>query len=99
MKIIKVSTNSRTAAVAGAIAAILREQKLAEVQSIGAGAVNQAIKSIIIAKSYLAKNDLGIVLVPEFVDVDIDGKTRTAIKLTIMTQPVLQEQNSALPVE
>jgi len=42
---------------------------------------------------------LGIVLVPEFVDVDIDGKTRTAIKLTIMTQPVLQEQNSALPVE
>ena len=98
MKIIKVSTNSRTAAVAGAIAAILREQKLAEVQSIGAGAVNRLL-SIIIAKSYLAKNDLGIVLVPEFVDVDIDGKTRTAIKLTIMTQPVLQEQNSALPVE
>jgi len=83
MNIIKVSANSRTAAVAGAIAGVMRESNYAEVQSIGAGAVNQAVKAIILAKGYLVNDDIDIVCVPEFVDVEIDGKVRTAIKLIV----------------
>ncbi len=83
MNIIKVSANSRTAAVAGAIAGVMRESQYAEVQSIGAGAVNQAIKAIILAKGYLVNDGIDITCVPEFVDVEIDGKVRTAIKLVI----------------
>lgn len=83
MSIIKVSANSRTAAVAGAIAGVIREHHIAEVQSIGAGAVNQAVKAIILAKGYLANDGIDIVCVPEFVDVDISGKVRTAIKIVV----------------
>ncbi|HPH97760.1 MAG TPA: stage V sporulation protein S [Anaerolineaceae bacterium] len=83
MDVIKVSANSRTAAVAGAIAGVIREQKHAEVQAIGAGAVNQAIKALVLAKGYLEGDGIAIVCVPEFVDVNIDDKVRTAIKLII----------------
>jgi len=83
MNVIKVSANSRTAAVAGAIAGVMREQRFVEVQSIGAGAINQSVKAIILAKGYLLNDNIDIVCVPEFVDVDIDGKVRTAIKLTV----------------
>lgn len=83
MDIIKVKATSRTAAVAGAIAGVIREKKHAEVQAIGAGAVNQAIKAMVLAKGYLAEEEIHIVCAPEFVDVDIDGKVRTAIKLVI----------------
>jgi stage V sporulation protein S len=86
MNVIKVSANSRTAAVAGAIAGVMREHLIAEVQSIGAGAVNQAVKAIILAKGYLINDGINIVCVPEFVDVDIDGKVRTAIKITVTHQ-------------
>src|SRR4030066_2158573 len=82
MDVIKVKANSRTAAVAGAIAGVMREHKRAEVQAIGAGAVNQAIKALVLAKGYLAEDGIPIVCLPEFVDVDIDGKVRTAIKIT-----------------
>ena len=77
------SYNSRTAAVAGAIAGVIREHKHAEVQAIGAGAVNQAIKALVLAKGYLAEDGIPVVCIPEFVDVDIDGKVRTAIKLVV----------------
>lgn len=83
MDIIKVKANSRTAAVAGAIAGVVREHKRAEVQAIGAGAVNQAVKALVLAKGYLAEDGISIVSIPEFVDVDIDGKIRTAIKLVV----------------
>jgi stage V sporulation protein S len=83
MNVIKVSANSRTAAVAGAIAGVMRENRYAEVQSIGAGAVNQAVKAVILAKGYLVNDGMDIIAVPEFVDVEIDGKVRTAIKLII----------------
>ncbi len=83
MDIIKVKANSRTAAVAGAIAGVVREHKRADVQAIGAGAVNQAVKAIVLAKGYLAEDGLAVVCIPEFVDVDIDGKVRTAIKLVV----------------
>ncbi len=83
MDIIKVKANSRTAAVAGAIAGVMREHKHAEVQAIGAGAVNQAIKAMVLARGYLAEDGMTVVFIPEFVDVDIEGKVRTAIKLTV----------------
>ncbi|HEY4693769.1 MAG TPA: stage V sporulation protein S [Bellilinea sp.] len=83
MDVIKVKANSRTAAVAGAIAGVMREHKHAEVQAIGAGAVNQAIKALVLARGYLAEDGIPVICIPEFVDVDIDGKIRTAIKLTV----------------
>jgi stage V sporulation protein S len=83
MDVIKVKANSRTAAVAGAIAGVVREHKRADVQAIGAGAVNQAVKACVLAKGYLAEDGLAVVFIPEFVDVDIDGKVRTAIKIVV----------------
>jgi stage V sporulation protein S len=83
MDIIKVKATSRTAAVAGAIAGVVREHKRADVQAIGAGAVNQAVKAIVLAKGYLAEDGIFVICVPEFVDVDIEGKIRTAIKLVV----------------
>ncbi|MCJ7431998.1 MAG: stage V sporulation protein S [Anaerolineales bacterium] len=83
MDMIKVSANSRTAAVAGAIAGVVREHKRAEVQAIGAGAVNQAIKAVALATSYLKNDGIAIVCIPEFVDVEIEDKVRTAIKMVI----------------
>jgi len=83
MDMIKVSANSRTAAVAGAIAGVVRENKRAEVQAIGAGAVNQAIKAVALATSYLKNDGIDIVCIPEFVDVEIEDKVRTAIKMVI----------------
>lgn len=83
MDIIKVKANSRTAAVAGAIAGVVREHKRADVQAIGAGAVNQAVKACVLAKGYLAEDGIAVVFIPEFVDVDIEGKVRTAIKIVV----------------
>jgi stage V sporulation protein S len=83
MDMIKVSANSRTAAVAGAIAGVVREHKRAEVQAIGAGAVNQAIKAVALATSYLKNDGIDIVCIPEFVDVEIEDKVRTAIKMVV----------------
>ncbi len=84
MNIIKVSANSRTSAVAGAIAGVFREHGRAEVQAIGAGAVNQSVKALVLAVSYLKeRDDIDVACVPEFVDVEIEGKVRTAIKLVV----------------
>ena len=83
MDVIKVKANSRTAAVAGAIAGVIREHKRAEVQAIGAGAVNQAVKALVLAKGYLAEDGIPVICIPEFVDVTIDDKVRTAIKLIV----------------
>ena len=83
MSIIKVSARSRTASVAGAIAGVVRESGRAEVQAIGAGAVNQSIKAIAIASGYLAEEDVHVVCVPSFVEVTIDDQIRTAIKIAV----------------
>ncbi|NWG05290.1 MAG: stage V sporulation protein S [Chloroflexi bacterium] len=83
MEMIKVSANSRTSAVAGAIAGVVREHKRAEVQAIGAGAVNQAVKALVLAIGYLKNDGIDVVCVPEFADVTIDDKVRTAIKLVV----------------
>ena len=81
--LIKVSARSRSTAVAGAIAGVVREQGRAEVQSIGAGAVNQAIKAIAIARGYLEEDGINIVTIPYFNDIDIDGQERTAIRMVV----------------
>ncbi len=80
---IKVSATSRTAAVAGAIAGVIRDHKHAEVQAIGAGAVNQAIKALVLATGYLKLDGIEVACTPQFADVTIDDKVRTAIKLVI----------------
>jgi len=87
MEMIKVSANSRTSAVAGAIAGVVREHHRAEVQAIGAGAVNQAMKALILATGYLKNDGIHVSCVPEFADVTIDDKVRTAIKLVIEPSP------------
>jgi stage V sporulation protein S len=83
MNVIKVSARSRTASVAGAIAGVIREAGKAEVQAIGAGAVNQAIKAIAIATGYLQDEDVHVICVPSFVDVEINGQERTAIRMLV----------------
>ena len=83
MEVFKVSARSRSTSVAGAIAGVIREGQHAEVQAIGAGAVNQAIKAIAIARSYLVKDAIDIVCIPTFVEVDIEGQERTAVKLFV----------------
>lgn len=83
MNVIKVSARSRTAAVAGAIAGVMREVSRAEVQAIGAGAVNQALKAIVIAKGYLAEEGVDIICDPSFVEVQIDDQERTAIRIVV----------------
>jgi stage V sporulation protein S len=81
--VIKVSANSRSTAVAGAIAGMMRERRRAEVQAIGAGAVNQAIKATVIARSYLQPDGIDLICIPTFADIDIEGQERTAVKLII----------------
>jgi len=83
MDIIKVRAVSRTAAVAGAIAGVMREQKHAEVQAIGAGAVNQAVKAIVLARTFLTQDGIDVVCIPEFVNIEIEDKIRTAIKFVV----------------
>lgn len=83
MDMIKVSATSRTSAVAGAIAGVIREHHRAEVQAIGAGAVNQAIKALVLATGYLRNDGIFVACVPEFADVTIEDKVRTAIKLVV----------------
>ncbi|NOK61690.1 MAG: stage V sporulation protein S [Chloroflexi bacterium AL-W] len=82
-EVLKVSTRSRPSAVAGAIAGVIRDNGVAEVQSIGAGATNQAIKAVAIARSYLNEEGIDIVCVPSFIDVSIEEEERTAIRLIV----------------
>src|ERR671929_259720 len=86
-EVLKVSTRSRPSAVAGAIAGVIRDSGMAEVQSIGAGATNQAIKAVAIARSYLSEEGIDIVCVPSFIDVAIDEEERTAIRLLVQKRP------------
>lgn len=81
--ILKVSAHSNPNSVAGALAGVLREKPHAELQAIGAGATNQAIKAIAIARSYLRAGGIDLACVPEFTEVEIDGNVRTAIRLLV----------------
>jgi stage V sporulation protein S len=83
MDLIKVASNSRSTAVAGAIAGVMREQDNVDVQAIGAGAVNQAVKAVAIARGYLELDGIDIICIPSFVEVAIEGKERTAVRLHV----------------
>ena len=95
MTMIKVSATSRTSAVAGAIAGVVREHHRAEVQAIGAGAVNQAVKALVVATGYLRLDGIHVRCVPEFADVTIEDKVRTAIKLVIEPGPTPNSSEAA----
>lgn len=83
MEVLKVSAQSNPKAVAGALAALLRERRVAQVQAVGAGAVNQAVKAIAITRGFVAPNGVDLVTVPAFSEVEIAGETRTAIKFIV----------------
>lgn len=83
MEVLKVSSQSNPKSVAGALAAVLREKGTAEVQAVGAGAVNQAIKAIAISRGFVAPNGIDLVTIPAFAEINIDGEERTAIKFIV----------------
>ncbi|MGD0621213.1 MAG: stage V sporulation protein S [Thermacetogeniaceae bacterium] len=83
MEVLKVSAQSNPKSVAGALTAVLRERGTAEVQAVGAGAVNQAVKAIAIARGFIAPSGIDLVSVPAFVEISIDGEERTAIKFIV----------------
>lgn len=83
MEVLKVSTRSNPNSVAGALAAIIKEKNIAEIQAVGAGAINQAVKAIAIARGFVAPTGKDIICVPAFTDIQIDGEERTAIKLIV----------------
>ena len=83
MDVLKVSSKSKPNSVAGALANALKEKQGVEIQAIGAGALNQAIKAIAIARGYVAPTGKDLICIPAFSDILIDGEERTAIKLII----------------
>lgn len=83
MEVLKVSAQSQPKSVAGALAAVLRENNAAEVQAVGAGAVNQAVKAIAITRGFVAPNGIDLVVVPAFSEIVIEGEERTAIKFIV----------------
>jgi stage V sporulation protein S len=83
MEILKVSAKSQPKSVAGALAAVLREKNVVEIQAVGAGAVNQSVKSIAIARGYVAPNGIDLIAIPAFSEIEIDGEARTAIKFIV----------------
>jgi stage V sporulation protein S len=83
VEVLKVSATSKPKSVAGALAAVLREKGSAEVQAVGAGAVNQAVKAIAIARGYVAPNGIDLVAVPAFAEIMIENEERTAIRFIV----------------
>ena len=83
MEILKVSSKSNPSAVAGALANAFREKGTLEIQAIGAGALNQAIKAVAISRGFLAPSGKNLYCIPAFTDIVINGEERTAIKLII----------------
>lgn len=85
MEVLKVSANSKPVSVAGAIAGVIRTDHKVEVQAIGAGAVNQAIKAIAISRGYVAAGGIDLTCRPSFMDINIGGEDRTGIRLLVET--------------
>ncbi|AWZ48654.1 stage V sporulation protein S [Hathewaya limosa] len=86
MEVLKVSAKSNPNSVAGALAGVVRENKIAEIQAIGAGAINQAVKAIAIARGFVAPSGMDLVCVPAFTDIEINGEERTAIKFIVQAK-------------
>ena len=97
MEQLKVSTKSNPNSVAGAMAGVLRQNGAVEVQVVGAGALNQAIKAVAIARGYVASGGIDLICVPSFADIEIDGERRTAIRLVIEDRERRRIDPQALP--
>ena len=82
-EVLKVSADSKPKAVAGALAAVLREKGSVEVQAVGAGAVNQAVKAIAITRGFVAPNGIDLIAIPAFTKVELEGEERTAIRFLV----------------
>ena len=93
MVLIRVAAKSSASAVAGAIAGSVREHRRAEIQAIGAAAINQAVKAVALARGYLVQDKIELVMIPCFVDVEIHDLTRTAVRICAM--PVEELTNGA----
>ena len=101
VEVLKVSSKSNPNAVAGALAGVLRQSGMVEVQVVGAGALNQAIKAIAIARGFVAPSNIDLVCVPTFADIEIDGESRTAIRLAVedrARRPAVDDQAAATTV-
>lgn len=83
METLKVSSKSNPSSVAGALANVFKDKNIVEVQAVGAGAINQAIKAIAIARGFVAPSGKNLICIPAFSDISIDGEERTAIKLIV----------------
>ncbi|HEY8450252.1 MAG TPA: stage V sporulation protein S [Bacillota bacterium] len=83
MSVLRVSSKSNPNAVAGALAGVIREKGAVEIQAIGAGAINQAVKAVAIARGFVAPSGTDLICIPAFTDVQIDGNERTAIKFIV----------------
>ena len=83
MDVLKISAKSNPNSVAGALAGVIRERGMAEMQAIGAGAVNQAVKAVAIARGFVAPSGIELICIPAFTDIVIDGEERTAIKFIV----------------
>lgn len=83
VEVLKVSSKSNPNSVAGALAGVLRQTGAVEVQVVGAGALNQAVKAIAIARGFVAPSNIDLVCIPTFADIEIDGQSRTAIRLAV----------------
>ena len=86
METLKVGTKSNPNSVAGALANVIREKGIVEIQSIGAGALNQAIKAIAIARGFVAPSGKNLICTPAFADIEVRNEERTAIKLIVETK-------------
>ncbi|MDZ7672641.1 MAG: stage V sporulation protein S [Halanaerobiales bacterium] len=83
METLKVSGTSDPKSVAGAIAAVVKDEGKVELQAIGAGAINQTVKAIAISRGYVAPLGIDLIMIPEFIEIDVDDEVRTAIKFTV----------------
>lgn len=100
VEVLKVSSKSNPNAVAGALAGVLRQSGAVEVQVVGAGALNQAVKAIAIARGFVAPSNIDLVCIPTFADIEIDGEGRTAIRLAVedrARRPAATENGAAPP--
>jgi len=83
VEVLKVSARSNPSAVAGAVAGVIREEGNVEIQAIGAGAINQAVKAVAIARGFVAPGGMDLICIPAFTDITIDGQERTAIRFLV----------------
>lgn len=87
-EVLRVSTKSNPNSIAGAIVGLVKEQKRAELQAVGAGAVNQAVKGIAIARGFVASSGIDLICIPSFKEIEIDGEKRTSMKFIVREEKV-----------